>query len=95
MEYILCDGNHKYNPLEFHKPGQLYTLHMIIKGEYHPFLYALMKKADHKAYCSLLGCLQEAMMTRFHHLSNLPHTTWLFDFEPATMGACIAVFQPH
>uniref|UniRef100_A0A914UZN3 MULE transposase domain-containing protein n=1 Tax=Plectus sambesii TaxID=2011161 RepID=A0A914UZN3_9BILA len=93
-EFVLCDGNHKYNPPEFHKSRQLYTLHTIIKGEYYPFLSALMKKADHDAYCHLFDSLRQAMMTRFHHLGNLPHATWLFDFEPAAMGACIAVFHP-
>uniref|UniRef100_A0A914VEW9 MULE transposase domain-containing protein n=1 Tax=Plectus sambesii TaxID=2011161 RepID=A0A914VEW9_9BILA len=95
VEYVLCDGNHKYNPPEFHKPGQLYTLHTIVKGECHPFLLDLMKKANQDAYRSLFDCLRQAMMARYRHLGNLPHATWLFDFEPATMGACIAVFSPR
>uniref|UniRef100_A0A914ULM2 MULE transposase domain-containing protein n=1 Tax=Plectus sambesii TaxID=2011161 RepID=A0A914ULM2_9BILA len=93
-EFVLCDGNHKYNPPEFHKPGQLYTLHTIVKGECHPFLFAMMKKVDQDAYRSLFDCLRQAMVTRFGHLGNLPHSTWLFDFEQAAMGACIDVFNP-
>uniref|UniRef100_A0A914VQ15 MULE transposase domain-containing protein n=1 Tax=Plectus sambesii TaxID=2011161 RepID=A0A914VQ15_9BILA len=93
-KFVLCDGNHKYNPPEFHKPGQLYTLHTIVKGECHPFLFALMKKADHEAYTTMFDCLRQAMLTRFHHLGNLPHCIWLFDFEQAAMGACMDVFNP-
>uniref|UniRef100_A0A914UQ12 MULE transposase domain-containing protein n=1 Tax=Plectus sambesii TaxID=2011161 RepID=A0A914UQ12_9BILA len=93
-EFVLCDGNQKYNPPEFHKPRQLYTLHTIIKGECHPFLFAMMKKVDQDAYRHLFNSLRQAMVTRFGHLGNLPHCTWLFDFEPAAMGACIDVFNP-
>uniref|UniRef100_A0A914XJ59 MULE transposase domain-containing protein n=1 Tax=Plectus sambesii TaxID=2011161 RepID=A0A914XJ59_9BILA len=45
-EFVLCDGNHKYNPPDFHKPGQLYTLHTIVKGECHPFIKAINAKRD-------------------------------------------------
>uniref|UniRef100_A0A914WGR5 MULE transposase domain-containing protein n=1 Tax=Plectus sambesii TaxID=2011161 RepID=A0A914WGR5_9BILA len=93
-EFVLCDGNHKYNPPEFHKPGQLYTFHTIVKGECHPFLFAMMKKVDQDAYRHLFDSLRQAMMTRFGHLGNLPHCIWLFDFEQAAMGACINVFNP-
>uniref|UniRef100_A0A914WL60 MULE transposase domain-containing protein n=1 Tax=Plectus sambesii TaxID=2011161 RepID=A0A914WL60_9BILA len=93
-EFVLCDGNHKYNPPEFHKPGQLYTLHTIVKGECHPFLFAMMKKVDQEAYRKLFNSLRQAMVTRFGHLGNLPHSIWLFDFKPAAMGACIDVFNP-
>uniref|UniRef100_A0A914VPT9 Uncharacterized protein n=1 Tax=Plectus sambesii TaxID=2011161 RepID=A0A914VPT9_9BILA len=93
-EFVLCDENHKCNPPEFHKPGQLYTLHTMVKGECHPFLFAMMKKVDQDAYHHLFNSLRQAMVTRFHYLSNLPHATWLFDFEPAAMGACIDVFNP-
>uniref|UniRef100_A0A914XP09 MULE transposase domain-containing protein n=1 Tax=Plectus sambesii TaxID=2011161 RepID=A0A914XP09_9BILA len=34
------------------------------------------------------------MLARYHHLGNLPRCTWLFDFEPAALGACIDVFSP-
>uniref|UniRef100_A0A914WXP0 MULE transposase domain-containing protein n=1 Tax=Plectus sambesii TaxID=2011161 RepID=A0A914WXP0_9BILA len=85
-EFVLCDGNHKYNPPEFHKPGQLCTLHTIVKGECHPFLFAMMKKVDQDAYRKLFDSLRQAMVTRFGHLGNLPHSTWLFDFEQAAMG---------
>uniref|UniRef100_A0A914XNV4 Uncharacterized protein n=1 Tax=Plectus sambesii TaxID=2011161 RepID=A0A914XNV4_9BILA len=61
-EFVLCDGNHKYNPPEFHKPGQLCILHTIIKGKCHPFLFALMKKTNQDAYRSLFNCLQQAMI---------------------------------
>uniref|UniRef100_A0A914W3M3 Uncharacterized protein n=1 Tax=Plectus sambesii TaxID=2011161 RepID=A0A914W3M3_9BILA len=56
-EFVLCDGNHKYNPPEFHKPGQLYTLHTIIKGECHPFLFAMKKKVDQDVYRHLFNSL--------------------------------------
>ncbi|KAH9382580.1 hypothetical protein HPB48_010346 [Haemaphysalis longicornis] len=35
-EYVFGDGNFKYNPDEFHNPGQLYTLHAVVNGEAQP-----------------------------------------------------------
>jgi hypothetical protein len=93
-EFVLCDGNHKYNPPEFHKPGELYTLHTIIKGECHPFLFALTKKLDTEAYRIIFHTLRQAMVSRFGHVGNLTQCTWLFDYELSAMIACKDIFNP-
>lgn len=52
-QYVLGDGNFKYNPMEFHNPGRLYTLHSIVKGEAQPVIYALMQSCGHPRLRSL------------------------------------------
>jgi hypothetical protein len=90
----MCDGNHKYNPPEFHKPGQMYSVHALIKGESHPIVYAMMKRVDRASYVELFQCIKQEMLTRFGHTGNLQQATWLFDYELAAMEACAEVFHP-
>ncbi|KAG0428879.1 hypothetical protein HPB47_024151 [Ixodes persulcatus] len=45
-QYVLGDGNFKYNSKEFHNPGQLYTLHAVVNGESQPIVYMLMQALD-------------------------------------------------
>ncbi|KAM7292949.1 hypothetical protein ISCGN_026082 [Ixodes scapularis] len=93
-EQVLGDGNYKYNPPEFHCPGQLYTLHTFIKGEAHPVLYALMQACDVQAYEVVFRCLQTSMERRFGHIGTLSTTaTWVFDYESAAIQAAINVFR--
>ncbi|XP_064472579.1 uncharacterized protein LOC135387145 [Ornithodoros turicata] len=93
-EYILGDGNFKYNPSEFHSPGQLYTIHAIVKGEAHPIVYALMQATDVRAYQAVFHTLKESMVRRFGHVGSLSTTaTWLFDYESAAIRAALNVFQ--
>ncbi|KAG0422392.1 hypothetical protein HPB47_001780, partial [Ixodes persulcatus] len=63
-ECVLGDGNLKYNPKEFHNPGQLYILHAVVNGEAQPVVYALMQASDVRAYETLLTCVGDAMDTR-------------------------------
>ncbi|KAG0440721.1 hypothetical protein HPB47_016202 [Ixodes persulcatus] len=93
-EQVLGDGNYKYNPPEFHCPGQLYTLHTFIKGEAHLVLYPLMLACDVQAYEVEFRCLQASMEGRFGHIGTLSTTaTWVFDYESAALQAAINVFR--
>ncbi|XP_064467392.1 uncharacterized protein LOC135378319 [Ornithodoros turicata] len=86
-EYVLGDGNFKFNPPEFHNPGQFYTLHVVVKA--HPFLYALMQRMDRAAYETLFTVLRDGLIRKFGHVHTLSTSvTWLFDFE---MAAILAV----
>ncbi|KAG0431102.1 hypothetical protein HPB47_022090 [Ixodes persulcatus] len=77
-QYVLGDGNYKYNPMEFHNPGQLYTLHAVVKGEAQPVVYALMQSCD---------------TPEFGNVGTLSTTaTWIFDFELAAIQATKQVF---
>lgn len=85
--------NLKYNPKEFHSPGQLYTLHSIVKGEAQPVIHALMQSCDTRAYEALLSVVKDAMEDKFGNVGTLSTTaTWLFDFECAAVQAARNVF---
>ncbi|CAN7976060.1 unnamed protein product, partial [Ixodes persulcatus] len=88
VDYILGDGNFKNNPTEFHNPGQLYTLHAVVKGEGHPVVYALMQSLDVQAYEVLFGALKASIISKYGHAGTLEtSTTWLFDYESAAIQA--------
>lgn len=94
VDYILGDGNFKYNPTEFHNPGQLYTLHVVVKGEAHPVVYALMQSFDVQAYEVLFGALKASIVNKYGHAGTLAtSTTWLFDYESAAIQAVNNTFQ--
>lgn len=93
-QYVLGDGNFKYNSKEFHNPGQLYTLHAVVNGEAQPIVYALMQALDVRAYEVLLTCLKDAMIRRFGIIGALATTTtWIFDYEAAVIIATKNVFS--
>ncbi|KAG0413969.1 hypothetical protein HPB47_008872 [Ixodes persulcatus] len=93
VQYVLGDGNYKYNPMEFHNPGQLYTLHAVVKGEARLVVYALMQSCDTRAYETFLKVVKDAMERKFGNVETLSTTaTWIFDFELAAIQATKQVF---
>lgn len=93
VECVLGDGNFKYNPKEFHNPGQLYTLHAVVNGEAQPVVYALMQASDVRAYETLLTCVRDAMVRKFGDIGALgTSTTWIYDYEAAVLMATQNVF---
>ncbi|CAN7985032.1 unnamed protein product, partial [Ixodes hexagonus] len=94
IDFILGDGNFKYNPSEFHSPGQFYTLHPIVKGEAHPIVYALMPSCNVQAYEVVFGTLKTSLEIKFGGVGGLStSTTWLFDYESAAIQAVMNIFQ--
>ncbi|CAN7945583.1 unnamed protein product, partial [Ixodes hexagonus] len=94
IDFILGDGNFKYNPSEFHSPGQFYTLHAIVQGEAHPIVYALMQSCDVQAYEVVFGTLKTSLEIKFGGVGGLStSTTWLFDYESAAIQAVMNIFQ--
>ncbi|XP_042148915.1 uncharacterized protein LOC121837372 [Ixodes scapularis] len=94
VEFILADGNFKYNPSEFHSPWQFYTAHAIVKREAHPIVYALMQSCDVQAYEVVFGTLKTSLETKFEGVGGLStSTTWHFDYESAAIQAVMNVFK--
>ncbi|CAN7947164.1 unnamed protein product, partial [Ixodes pacificus] len=93
-ETIMCDGNFVFTPPEFCNPGQLYTVHAIVRGESHPIAYALMKRRDTAAYEELFTALKVGVLAAVGHLGTLRNSaTWLFDFEVAAIKAAVNTFS--
>ncbi|KAG0412770.1 hypothetical protein HPB47_010089 [Ixodes persulcatus] len=93
-ETIICDGNFVFTPPEVCNPGQLYTVHAIVRGESHPIAYALIKRRDTAAYEELFTALKVGVLAAVGHLGTLQNSaTWLFDFEVAAIKAAVNTFS--
>ncbi|XP_064473971.1 uncharacterized protein LOC135388374 [Ornithodoros turicata] len=93
-EYVFGDGNFKYTPPEFMNPGQLYSLHVSIKGECHPVVFALTRRRDTGTYMKIFEVIREALLHEFGHMGTLQSLAhWVFDFEVAAINAAISVFS--
>lgn len=93
-EAVICDGNFAFTPPEFSNPGQLYSVHALIRGECHPIAYALMKRRDIAAYEELFATLKAAILAVVGHLGTLQNSaTWLFDFKVAAIKSAAKIFS--